>query len=93
MTELNIISTLDLLNFHLAKIEQERSFIICGGAALILQKIATRTTQDVDVVAPEIDLALKQASQEVAKTLGLNEKEVAESYMKIYKQKLEKSEK
>ncbi len=30
---------------------------------------------------------------QMAKTLGLNEKEVAESYMKIYKQKLEQSQK
>lgn len=30
---------------------------------------------------------------QMAKTLGLNEKEVAESYMKIYKQKLEQTEK
>jgi hypothetical protein len=72
MTELDIISTLDLLNVHLAKKRQVRSFIICGGAALILQKIATRTTQDIDIVAPEIDQALKQASEEVAKILGLN---------------------
>jgi hypothetical protein len=72
MAELDIISTLDLLNVHLAKKGQERSFIICGGAALILQKIATRTTQDIDIVAPEIDQALKQASEEVANILGLN---------------------
>jgi hypothetical protein len=65
MDEINITSTLDLLNFHLARIKEERSFIICGGAALILQKIATRTTRDIDVIAPEIDQALKKSQRRI----------------------------
>lgn len=70
MNEINIVPTLDLLNSFLKKRNEVRSFIICGGASLILQKIAKRTTQDIDVVAPEIDKVLKNASEDVAKVLG-----------------------
>ncbi len=70
---LDIAQSLDLLNFYLKKKVLSRSFIICGGAALILQGITRdgRITKDVDVLAPEIDQALKEASVQVANDLGL----------------------
>ena len=70
--DLNIKQTLDYLNLYLHKKGLHRTFIICGGASLILQGITTRGTQDIDVVGPEIDVALKEASVYVADQLGLN---------------------
>lgn len=72
MKENDIISTLDLLNFYLGKRNENRTFIICGGASLILQHISNRATRDVDIISPKIDKVLKEASEEVAKSLGLD---------------------
>lgn len=71
---LNIAESLDLLNFYLKKKDIKRSFIVCGGASLILQGLSRqgRVTKDIDVIAPEIDSALKEASISVANDLGLN---------------------
>lgn len=72
MKTLDIHHTLDLLNHHLKELGERRSFIICGGidAALVLQNIVTRGTRD--VVAPEIDSALRAASHKVAQELDLD---------------------
>ncbi len=71
---LPIKEALDLLNFHLKKLGIKRTFTICGGASLILQGISTknRATQDVDVVAPEIDQQLREASVAVAEELQVS---------------------
>lgn len=70
---LEIIQTLDLLNFYLQQKGIRRAFVICGGAALILQGITRngRVTQDIDVLIPEIDQVLRAASIQVANELGL----------------------
>jgi hypothetical protein len=70
--DLDIRKTLDLLNFYLEKNGLNRTFIICGGASLILQGIITRGTQDVDIVGPKIDDRLEEAAVYVASQLGLN---------------------
>lgn len=73
---LDIRLTLDTLNKHLKKKKLTRSFIICGGAALILQGLSrgSRVTADIDVVAPEIDKELKDIAIEVSEELGLTER-------------------
>jgi hypothetical protein len=70
--DLDIRKTLDLLNFFLREKGLSRTFIICGGASLILQGIIGRGTKDIDVVGPEIDEALREAAVYVAEQLGLN---------------------
>lgn len=70
--DLNIKKTLDLLNSYLEQKGLSRTFIICGGASLILQGIVTRGTKDIDVVGPELDDRLKEAAVYVADQLGLN---------------------
>jgi hypothetical protein len=70
--DLDIKKTLDLLNYFLERKGLSRTFIICGGASLILQGVITRGTKDVDVVGPEIDEALKEAAVYVADQLGLS---------------------
>ncbi len=69
---MNIADTLTLLNFYLKKKNHKRSFIICGGASLILQGIISRTTKDIDIVAPPIDKILEEAAISVANDLGLD---------------------
>lgn len=70
---INVKEALDLLNFFLHKKGISRTFIICGGASLILQNVTRlgRATTDIDVVAPEIDEALKEAAVYVADQLGV----------------------
>jgi len=65
-----------ILNKHLKKRGLHRSFIICGGASLILQGQSRRGrgTKDVDVVAPEIDATLMKAAVEVSEELGISSK-------------------
>ncbi len=70
--DLNIKQTLKLLSSYLEKKGLSRTFIICGGASLILQGIITRGTKDIDIVGPEIDEVLKEAAVYVADQLGLN---------------------
>jgi hypothetical protein len=74
MTESNmdIKTSLELLDFYLSKKSLHRSFIICGGASLLLQGIIFRTTRDVDVVAPPIDESLAAAALSVAYDLNLD---------------------
>lgn len=72
MDSLDIAPTLSLLNHYLSKRGATRTFIICGGASLILQNIIARTTQDIDIVAPAIDQVLRDASNDVANELDLH---------------------
>jgi hypothetical protein len=69
---MNIKDSLQLLNLYLKKKNIKRSFIICGGASLIIQGLVSRTTKDIDIVAPPIDKALSEAADSVASDLGLN---------------------
>lgn len=71
---INAKEALDLLSFYLQKNSLKRTFVICGGAALILQNAvrSDRTTTDVDVVAPEIDDVLRKAAVSVSEQLGLS---------------------
>lgn len=68
---LDIRRTLDLLNLYLQKTGERRTFIICGGASIILRGIQGRGTSDIDIIAPEIDQTLKESSLRVAKDLDL----------------------
>jgi hypothetical protein len=69
---MNINESLSLLNSYLLKKKEKRSFIICGGASLLLQGIISRTTKDIDIVAPPIDKVLAEAAISVANELGLD---------------------
>ncbi len=69
---MKVKDSLILLNTYLKKCRANRSFIICGGASLILQGIISRATKDIDVIAPPIDEALKMAAISVADDLGLD---------------------
>jgi hypothetical protein len=69
---MNINESLLLLNSYLNKKNERRSFIICGGASLLLQGIISRTTRDVDIVSPPIDKILEEAAISVANDLGLD---------------------
>ncbi|HAZ11562.1 MAG: hypothetical protein A2X86_21600 [Bdellovibrionales bacterium GWA2_49_15] len=69
---MDIRQSLQSLNFYLKKKNLNRSFIICGGASLILQGIIARTTRDIDIVAPPIDQALTEVAASVAEDLGLD---------------------
>lgn len=72
---INVKEALDLLNLYLHEKGLSRTFIICGGAALILQNIVRpgRSTTDIDIVAPEIDEELREAAAYVADQLGVTE--------------------
>lgn len=69
---MNINESLVLLNSYLAKKKIKRSFIICGGASLLLQGIISRVTRDIDIIAPPIDKMLEEAALSVANDLGLD---------------------
>ncbi len=69
---MEVKKSLELLDYYLAKKNLKRSFIICGGGALILRGIISRTTKDIDVVAPPIDNELQSAALSVASDLGLS---------------------
>ncbi len=70
---MNIQDSLILLNIYLAKKGVKRSFIICGGASLVLQGIISRTTKDIDIIAPPIDDVLKASAVSVSQDLGLDD--------------------
>ena len=69
---MDITGALTLLNIFLKKKSLQRSFIICGGSSLILQGVISRQTKDIDVLAPPIDEALKEAAVFVAEQLQLD---------------------
>lgn len=70
---MNIKDSLILLNIYLGKKGVKRSFIICGGASLVLQGIISRTTKDIDIIAPPIDDILKASALSVSQDLGLDD--------------------
>ncbi len=84
MAKLDIHKALDLLNLYLQKKSEQRTFIICGGAAIILRGIQERGTNDIDVIAPEIDQILKESSVRVAEDLGLGSDWLNDKPRKFY---------
>lgn len=70
---MNIKDSLILLNIYLSKKGVKRSFIICGGASLVLQGIISRITKDIDIIAPPIDDILKASALSVSQDLGLDD--------------------
>ncbi len=50
---------------------ESRELIVCGGGALLILDIIDRQTRDIDVIAPELDLVLKEVAAEVGKEFGL----------------------
>lgn len=70
---MNIKDSLSLLYIYLSKKGVKRSFIICGGASLVLQGIISRTTKDIDIIAPPIDEILKNSALSVSQDLGLDD--------------------
>lgn len=81
---INIQDSLKLLNYYLAKKGEKRTFVICGGASLVLQGIEGRGTADIDIVGPEIDNLLREASLSVATDLGLHAKWLNDDVQKIF---------
>lgn len=63
---------LNSLNKELSKKGQERSYVICGGASLLLQDLSNRPTRDVDVIEPSVDEVLSECAESVANKLGLD---------------------
>ncbi|MBF0362403.1 MAG: hypothetical protein HQK49_15405 [Oligoflexia bacterium] len=70
---MDIKQSLILLDIYLGKKGLQKSFVICGGASLILQGIISRATRDIDIVAPPIDTALEEAALSVANDLNLDD--------------------
>ncbi len=70
---MDTLSSLKFLDAELASLGIERTLYICGGAALILLKVTTRTTMDIDVLRPDIDPTLDLAARKVATNMGLSE--------------------
>lgn len=85
---IDIKGSLDLLNHYLSECEESRSFVICGGAALILQGVKGRGTADIDIVGPAIDRILKEAAVSVAKDLSLNPNWLNDDVQKIFSRDL-----
>ncbi len=70
---MDTLSSLKLLDAELERLGVERRLFICGGAALILMKVTSRSTMDIDVLQPKVDQTLDQAAKLVAKKLGLSD--------------------
>lgn len=70
---MDLKKVLELLDVNLCKRGISRNITICGGAALNLQGITSRSTQDIDVLAPRIDTALKEISIDIASDFNLNQ--------------------
>lgn len=68
---IDVRKSLDLLNLYLRDKKVRRTFVICGGASMILRGIQGRGTGDIDIIGPAIDQTLKDASLHVADELGL----------------------
>lgn len=85
---IDINSALDLLNHYLSEKGEERTFIICGGASLVLQGVEGRGTADIDIVGPKIDRVLREASLLVANELGLSPSWLNDDVQKIFSQDL-----
>jgi len=71
MAAIDVREALNLLNHYLQKKKAHRTFIICGGASIILRGVQGRGTADVDIIGPEIDQLLQEAALHVASDLGL----------------------
>lgn len=84
MAALDVREALDLLNLYLQNKRERRTFIICGGASMILRGIPGRGTNDIDVIGPEIDQTLKDASLHVADELGLSNDWLNDKPRKFY---------
>jgi len=70
---MDTLSSLKSLDEELDRLGVERCLFICGGAALILMKVTTRSTMDIDVLQPKVDQTLDHAAKRVAKKFGLSE--------------------
>ena len=64
---------MNLLDHYLTEKGEDRSLYICGCASLNLQGMTDRATQDVDVIAPEIDEILREASILTARKISASE--------------------
>jgi hypothetical protein len=88
MSNLDIHKSLGLLNHYLQKIDEHRSFVICGGASIILRGIEGRGTSDIDIIGPAMDDALTKASLQVASDLGLHNDWLNDKPRKFYAEDL-----
>ncbi len=69
---MNVTDALDLLQVHLRNLDIKREMIICGGASLVLKGVTSRVTQDIDVIAPEIDEELKKIALIISEKEGFS---------------------
>jgi len=88
---IDIKKSLNLLNYYLSQKGQRRNFVICGGAALVLQGVEGRGTVDVDIVGPEMDQVLKDAADSVAHDLGFDSDWLNDDVRKIFAKDLPKN--
>lgn|GEM_PF-4229890 len=85
---IDIKGSLELLNHYLKQVGEQRSFVICGGASLVLQGIQGRGTADIDIVGPAIDEVIKDASVSVARALSLSPNWLNDDVHKIFSKDL-----
>ena len=71
LTPGNLQKVLIDLDTALAAAHEERTLVVCGGGALLVVDVISRTTQDIDVITPELDPVLKSLAAEVGKRHGL----------------------
>lgn len=62
---------LESLDLKLRNKNEHRELIVCGGGALLILDIIDRQTRDIDVIAPELDLVVKEIAAEVGQEFGL----------------------
>lgn len=68
-----ILKALTILNRELAKVNEVRELIACGGGALSIMGVTSRETRDLDVIIPALDEVLLKCSHAVAREMGLDE--------------------
>ena len=72
MMKNQIIEAIEELDRELAKLNEKRELIACGGAALSVMGVTSRETRDLDVIIPILDEVLLKCSHAVAAKTGLD---------------------
>lgn len=67
-----ILKAIEELDRELAKSNEFRELIACGGGALSIMGVTSRETRDLDVIIPSLDETLLKCSHRVASHMGLD---------------------